>query len=201
MNLTAPGSYRGHTPRTMEKEDRDDLLEALAEFVKQYDVIDGHMVASDYCVYYTPMTGWTADLAECTPVLPFITAENCGINSREDAERALADPALWASNFLLTRVLRADVYQSKIEKREFLLTQEQMKEILMNGVNVYLLDMSGDNTPYWREATLAYLFCHRKAELQARRAMLAAGIRPEQIPTPEYNPEDDTLCYYFNLQR
>ena len=184
----------------MEKEDREELLEALADFVQQYEVIDGLMTASDYCVYYTPLTGWTADLAECAPVMPFVTAENCGIKSREDAERALADPEMWASNFLLTHVLRADVYQSKIEKREFLLTQEQMKKIIKQGLNVYMLDISGDETYTWREATIAYLFCHHKAETQARQAMLAAGIRPEQIPTPEFEPEDGTLWYYFNIK-
>lgn len=185
----------------MEKEDRDDLLEALAEFVKQYEVIDGLMTASDYCVYYTGITGWTADMAECAPVPPFVTAENCGINSRADAERALADPALWASNFLLTHVLRADVYQSKIEEQEVDLTRKQWQIIQKNFRGAYLLDPEGDITYDWNLSTLGCVSCHPRDVEKARAAMLAAGLSADQIPAPLDDLDDGTLCYYFNLQR
>lgn len=185
----------------MEKEDRDDLLEALAEFVKQYEVIDGLMTASDYCVYYTGITGWTADLAECAPVPPFVTAENCGINSRADAERALADPALWAACFLSTHVLRADVYQYKIEEQEVDLTRKQWQIIQKNFRGAYLLDPEGDITYDWNLSTLACVSCHPRDVQKARAAMLAAWLTAAQIPVPDDELEDGTLCYYFNLQR
>lgn len=185
----------------MEKEDRDDILEALADFIKQYEVIDGLMTASDYCVYYTGITGWTADPAECAPVPPFVTAENCGINSRADAERALADPALWASDFLLTHVLRADVYQSKIEEQEVDLTRKQWQVIQKNFRGAYLLDQEGDITYHWSAASLACVSCHPRDLEKARAAIRAAGLSDDQIPPPLDDLDDGTLCYYFNLHR
>lgn len=185
----------------MDKEDREDILEALEEFVRQYEVIDGLMTASDYCVYYTTMTGWTADLAECAPVPPFVTAENCGINSRADAERALADPALWAACFLSTHVLRADVYQYKIEEQEVDLTRKQWQIIQKNFRGAYLLDAEGDITYDWNLSTLGCVSCHPRDVEKARAAMRAAGLSDDQIPPALDDLDDGTLCYYFNLQR
>ena len=185
----------------MEKEDREDILEALEEFVRQYEVIDGLMTASDYCVYYTSITGWTSDLAECAPVMPFVTAENCGIKSREDAERALEDPAGWASDFLLTHVLRADVYQYKIEDQEVELTRKQWQTIQKNFRRAYLLDHEGDITYHWAFAALACVSCHPRELEKARAAMRAAGLSDDQIPPPLDDLDDGTICYYFNLKR
>lgn len=184
----------------MEKEDRDDLLEALAVFFKHYEVIDGLMTASDYCVYYTAMTGWTADLAECAPVPPFVTAENCGIKSREDAERARSYPELWAACFLSCHALRAEVYQSKIEDQEVEITRKQWQIIQKNFRGAYLLDQEGDITYHWAFAALACVSCHPRDLEKARAVMLAAGLTADQIPAPEDDGDDGCLCYYFNIQ-
>lgn len=184
----------------MDKEDREDLLEALAVFFKQYEVIDGLMTASDYCVYYTTITGWTADLAECAPVMPFVTAENCGIKSRDDAARALANPELWAACFLSTNVLRAEVYQSKIEEQEVDLTRKQWQIIQKNFRGAYLIEIDGDVTDDWAAAALACVSCHPRDVEKARAAMRAAGLSDDQIPAPEDDGDDGNLCYYFNIQ-
>ena len=184
----------------MDKEDREDLLEALAVFFKQYEVIDGLMTASDYCVYYTTITGWTADLAECAPVMPFVTAENCGIKSRDDAARALSDPELWAACFLSTNVLRAEVYQSQNEKQEVDLTRKQWQVIQKNFRGAYLIEIDGDVTDDWAAAALACVSCHPRDVEKARAAMRAAGLSDDQIPVPDDDLDDGTIGYYFNIQ-